>query len=93
MSKMSVAHMRRTLTPGTRIHIENHFRPAATRDTVVLAKTNTVDLVTEGRGRDGSIVASHLAWPKAHELSGSGNTFELAKNGAPFLTITLVEEN
>lgn len=64
----NLAEMKRRLTPGTRIHIDNHRRPVATRDTVVLAQTNTVDLVTHGVDGNGKDVESHMEWPPADAL-------------------------
>jgi hypothetical protein len=87
----TVAALKRALTPGVAIHIENHFRPVATRDTVVHPKTNTVDLVTEAPGAPRG---SHLRWPKAADLrpfEGDDRRVHIDKDGTPFLTITIKE--
>ena len=92
MHTPTLAHFKRTMTPGTRLRITNHVRPAGSRDTRVHEKTNTVDLVTWAqppRGTDVAAVSSHLGWPAAKNLRGdeSPNVFHIDREGIPFVTI------
>lgn len=85
----TVAALKRTLTPGTRIHMVNHLRPVATRHTVVHPKTNTVDLVTEAPGAPRG---SHLQWPKSADVRpdpGNPARVHIDRDGTPFLTLTI----
>lgn len=87
----TVAAVKRALTPGTTIRLVNHIRPQASRTTVVLPKTNTVDLVTHA---EGAPRGSHLRWPKAADLRAEESdprAFHIDSDGAPFLTITVLE--
>lgn len=96
MTKLTVAHLKRTLTPGTRIRITNHFRPMASRDTHVHDKTNTANLVTWGTERaTGRPAASFLTWPKAGQLRGeeNPNVFHIDDEGRPFLTIEVIGDD
>ena len=64
----TTAALRRALTPGTIVKIENHWHPHTSRTTTVHAKTNTVDLVTYAYNREGKLVPSHMSWPKKGEV-------------------------
>lgn len=93
MKKTTVAHLRRTLTPGTRIRITNYVRPAGSRDTRVHEKTNTVDLVTWGINTlTGEQVGTHTAWPKAADLrpGDTETVFHIDQAGKPFLTVEVI---
>lgn len=68
---MTVAALKRTLVPGTRVHVENFRFPDISRDTVVLPETNTVDLVTHVVDKDGNDRKSHLPWPPAGAVVGN----------------------
>jgi hypothetical protein len=96
VSIKTVAELKRRLVPGTRIHIENHKRPVATRDTVVLPETNSVDLVTLAPN---TTRGSHTQWPKRSELlpGDDDRTVHILQTDrdaqlVPFLTITILEE-
>lgn len=107
MSRLTVAHLRRTLTPGTRVRIVNHRLPHISRDTRVHAKTNTVDLCTWAVDKSGQEVASHTPWPKAAELRGDDadpDTFHIDStprgprgqatgDPVPFLTVTVIRDD
>lgn len=91
----TTAALKRAMRPGATLRIVNHRRPQASRLTVVLAKTNTVDLVTQAKDPHGNDVESHLPWPKAKQLSAGDlpNTVNIAdETGQPFLTVTVLEE-
>lgn len=91
----TVAGIKRALTPGTTIRLVNHLRPQASRTTVVLPKTNTVDLVTHA---EGAPRGSHLCWPKAKQIRADEDdlrTFHIdhvdGDKRVPFVTITVLE--
>lgn len=87
----TIAGLKRALTPGRHVHIENHRRPHMTRDTTVAPKTNTVDLCTWAMNEEGDPVESHFKWPKSAALS-SGPTPDVVLVHADnllFLTITI----
>lgn len=91
----TVAALKRVLIPGVTIRINNHLRPQASRITVVLPKTNTVDLVTQA---EGAPRGSHLCWPKAKQLRvepDDGRTVHIdhvdGTQRVPFITITVLE--
>lgn len=87
----TTAGLKRIMTPGSTLRITNHLRPEASRLTVVLPKTNTVDLVTHA---EGAKRGSHLAWPKRGDLrpdEHDDRTVHVDRDGDPFLTITVME--
>lgn len=87
----SVAALKRTLTPGTTLRMVNHLRPQASRLTVVLPKTNSVDLVTHA---ENAPRGSHLRWPKAADLRPDPEDHRkvhIDSDGTPFLTLTVLE--
>lgn len=96
MPKLTVAHIKRTLTPGTKIRVTNHIWPRQNRDTVVHARTNTVDLVTWAvNNYTGEEVDSHLGWPKAKDLRAgdTDNVFHIDGDGTPIVTIEVISED
>lgn len=92
MSRATVADMRRTLTPGTRVKITNHRFARLCRETVVTSKTNTVNLVTWGENPLGRKVEFHAAWPKAERLTrdDAGAWHVADDRGQPFLVFEIL---
>lgn len=88
LSPATIAAFKRAMVPGTRIHIDNALRPVANRYTVVLPKTNSVNLVTAHPGAERG---SHLRWPKKGMVAHDGDTWALLDDaGDPWLTITVL---
>lgn len=91
----TVSGIKKALEPGSTLRLVNHIRPQASRTTVVLPKTNTVDLVTHA---EGAPRGSHLRWPKAKQLRPDEDDLRTVhidhvdgETRTPFLTITVLE--
>ena len=92
----TVSALRRVLVPGTTLRIVNHRYPQVSRTTVVLPRTNTVDLVTHALDRrTGKDVESHLPWPKRADLhpdETDSRVVHISHDGVKkFLTVTVLE--
>lgn len=89
MAPATVSAFKRAMAHGTPIHIDNRRRPVANRDSVVLAKTNTVDLVT---AHPDAPEGSHIGWPKKGGVVHDGDrTWGLLADGEVWLTITVLD--
>lgn len=90
MAPATVSAFKRAMAHGTPIRIDNRLHPAANRDTVVLTKTNTVDLVT---AHPEAPRGSHIGWPKKGGVVHDGvRTWGLVgDDGAVWLTVTVLD--
>lgn len=91
----TLADFKRRLAPGVRLHIENHVRPQASRDTEVL-RVQTKQFTTRGWKDDGSEVESWMTLPPAAAFEPvDANTARLLEPGGggwkPFVTVTFLE--
>lgn len=89
----SFASFKRQLGLGTRLHIQNHVRPEATRTTEITAvQVNAI--ATRAQKADGTLVEkSWIRWPKASgtRVSDDGSVLALLDaNGAPWLEIEIL---
>lgn len=93
--KATAAHLKRTLTPGTRVRITNHRRPTASRDTRITHRTNTIGFYTWWINHDGKLVEGRTLWPKAADISAdsAGAVFHIGKDGQPFITIEVIGDD
>lgn len=95
MPKLSLAHLKRTLTPGTRLRITNHRRPVASRDTRVNDDTNTIGLYTWALNASQEVVSTRTMWPKAADIRSGDveGVFHIDQAGKPFLTVEVIGDN
>jgi hypothetical protein len=89
---MSLAAIKRRLTVGTAVHIENHRNPGMSHDaTVVTVQTNAIALSVPPGGKH---TRSWFRWPKAAEIrvNPDGGFTRLDPNtGEPRLTVTFLQ--
>lgn len=93
---MTLAALKRLLTPGTRVHITNHYIPGDSRVAEVLENRTTEFSLTHPRAGDGG---SWIRWPKASQVvENDDGTVTILGGGTaqgpeePFLTLAWVAD-
>ena len=87
----TLADLKRAMTVGTKVHVENHVYPHLSGDRKVLvAQTNSWCLsFPESHPKAAEHEGSWLSVPKASECTFNGNAVTIIDEGAPFCTITV----
>ena len=89
----SLADMKRRLVPGSTVtslwRYDEKYGSHLIGVEREVVRTNTVDMIIRSPKKDGTMVDSHLAWPKANGIRFTDDGFAILENGAPTMTFAV----